>query len=479
MVTIEIVTLSTKDSVVSRQSFAVSEGTILNALIQTNTTFNAPCGGNHICNKCMLEISYNGKKEIVQSCTTLVKEGMIVYIKKEQGIAEKIIKKPLDSEYFMCLDLGTTTLVFYVVDAHSGETVFTESLENPQTIFGGDVISRIQYANTNGTGNLFNAITQFVENEIKKLKDYRLSELYVCGNPTMLHLFCNQNVKTLGEFPYCANFLEKKELKGSDIKLSIDKVVLLPSFSPFVGADLSAGVLQTNLLKGNNILIDLGTNGEMVLSYEGKIYATSTAAGPAFEGVGIECGSGGLEGAINHVEVVNNCISFTTVNNEEPKSITGSGLIDIISILKNQNTILSLGKLLSKDNKYYLTDKVYITQKDIRSFQLAKSAIRTGLDILLDEAHVKYCALDNVYIAGGFGHYLNIDSAINVGLLPLELINKYVNVGNSAGLGTILYALDGTNEKRVFLDEITKNATIIDLNSHKEFLDRFTDNMEI
>jgi len=464
-------------------SFDVSEGTILQTLIKLNEQFIAPCGGQKKCGKCLVDVEINGKRKIVHSCSTPIVDRMVIYLKDQNETKFNNVEFNDLDEYALCMDLGTTSIVYYLINKNTNDILATLNFANPQAIFGSDVISRIQYANENGIRDLQTAVISLTNNVLSDIKDY-CHELYVCGNPTMLHLFIGKDVKTLGEYPYQSLFLESLSMNGAEIGLPEEVTVqLLPSFSTFVGSDLSAGFLETKLNEGNNMIIDLGTNGEIVLNYNDKIYATSTAAGPAFEGIGITCGCGSVDGAINRVYLKEQDVVFETINDCESVGLTGSGLVDIVSILKNQNIIDFSGKFMSSAGIFNISKNVFINQKDVRAFQLAKSAICTGIELLLDSAKAKPESIQSVYLAGGFGQYIDIENAINVGLLPTTLKGKYISAGNTAGKGTIKYALNKGKinglSYQEFLAEITKKAEIIELNKHPLFLDKFTDNMEI
>jgi uncharacterized 2Fe-2S/4Fe-4S cluster protein (DUF4445 family) len=231
-------------------------------------------------------------------------------------------------------------------------------------------------------------------------KGAEIEELCVSANTTMLHLFLGVDPQTIGVYPFVPVFTNERIISGKVLNLPVKTVRLLPSASAYIGSDITAGVLACAMY-GNDkteLFVDVGTNGEIVLSHKGKLYATSTAAGPALEGACIECGIGGVLGAIDKVFLEKDELYFTTIGGEKPKGICGSGLIDLLAILKNEKLIDENGTwdeetqspLLNKlcDDKFYLTESIYLSQKDIRQFQLAKSAILSGIETLLEEKAV-------------------------------------------------------------------------------------------
>ena len=458
---------------------------IIDALQENNILISSPCGGNGKCGKCKVIIENNKTKKEVFACKTILTEDAIIYVNllEGSGLLEMNLNshfsKNLEEGFGIALDIGTTTLAFYLVDLNTANIIDKYSTLNPQKIYGADVVSRIN-ACINGK---LKELTKVIHNEIKNVLNYfikkhslsSIKKLIVTGNTTMLHLFIGEDVSSLGKAPFTPKFLNKIEKSGTEMNLDVEKVVLMPSFSSFVGADLVSGCLSTNILNENAILIDIGTNGEILLNYNNKLYSTSTAAGPAFEGNDIECGIGGVSGAISHAKMENKHFICETIDNASPIGICGSGLFDIVNIMIEENIIDETGAFSIENDKLYLTDNIYISQKDIRKFQLAKSAIRSGLDVLIKTAKAKYNDIEKVYIAGGLGFYISKSSAINLGLIPKQLENKIEVIGNSAGSGAIISLI--SDEAIKFADEIAKSATNVDLTNNSLFFEYFVDNM--
>jgi len=455
----------------------VKDGTILDAIRKSGLIFVAPCGGKGRCGNCIVDIDVLGERKTVHACKTKIVDGMKVYLSSTEVENSKVNREIFDCDKVegvaLVIDIGTTTLVFYVIDLKEGVILSTKSILNPEASFGGDVISRIDYSNKHGIDEISNSLINVINEELSYFSKYDIDVIYATGNTTMLHYLAKEDPKTIGEYPYTPKFLDEKILLGKDIGVNVSKIILLPSFSSFVGGDLVSGCVDVDILNGNNLLIDLGTNGEMVLSKNGKIFVTSTAVGPAFEGMGIECGMGGVDGGISSVKESNGKLNIKVIGNIEPIGITGPGLVDIISIMKDRKIIDESGFM--EEDRFYITEKVYICSKDIRNFQLAKSAIISGIKTLLNVADIKVDEIDNLYIAGGFGYYLGIKEAVNVGIIPSMFVGKIKVIGNSAGRGTIKYALKESN--RIKAKELTKNIEVVDLNSQPMFMDEYIENM--
>ncbi|MBQ3571461.1 MAG: DUF4445 domain-containing protein, partial [Clostridia bacterium] len=388
----------------------------------------------------------------------------------------------------IALDLGTTTLAACLVDLKSGKILSKTSSLNPQAAYGADVLTRIKACTEGKLTILHSLIIEETNEIIDKLScNKQISTLVVCANTTMLHIFANENPKTIGSYPFTPVFKDAREYFGRDLNINAKKVRLLPSASAYIGSDITAGITALNLnnLDGVNLLIDVGTNGEIVLTKKGEVFATSTAAGPAFEGACIECGIGGVEGAISKVIIKDNNIQFSVIGNIEPQGICGSGLIDLISLLLSEGLIDESGTfdecanspLISnlKGDKFYLTDDIYLSQKDVRQYQLAKAAICAGIEALLIECNIDKSEVENAYIAGGLGYYMNVENAFKTEVLPNWLKGKTRTVGNSGLAGAVYCML--SDKKFDEIVKIAKNTKIIELSFSKIFQELYVENM--
>jgi uncharacterized 2Fe-2S/4Fe-4S cluster protein (DUF4445 family) len=394
----------------------------------------------------------------------------------------------------VAVDIGTTGISAYLVDMETGEVLNKVSCLNPQTEFGGDVLSRITFCinNEDGKETLKKSIIDKVNEIVRELvsDDYSIESVYrivIAANTTMLHLFLGVDPITIAKAPYRSVFLNKLDIKATDIGIAINKnglVTLTPSASSYVGGDIISGVVATafNKKKHGSIFIDIGTNGEIVAISDSKMAATSTAAGPALEGMNISCGCRAENGAIDSFVIDEDYnVSYTTIGNKDPKGICGSGLIDIAAYLVEKEIVLKSGKFNNNpderikdrvvDKKFYITEDIYISQKDIRQIQLAKGAIASGVSMLLHEIGILIEDVEEAVIAGAFGFHINPESIKTVGIIPKGFKGKITFVGNSSVEGARLALI---NED--ILEEMTclKNeVTVLELSTKQAFQEYF------
>ena len=410
-----------------------------------------------------------------------------------------------EKTYFIAIDIGTTTIAMALVDEKTGEVCDTYTSLNHQRKYGADVLSRISAANSGKTEELKRLIEEDLWNGICKLNVRNISCIVICGNATMIHLLMGYSCERLGKYPFVSECLEKIECTLKEIivlgnskqkdknvekcqyemyeKNKNNPVTILPSVSAFVGGDVVADVLvcpgfETEEL---SLLIDLGTNGEMVLGNKDKMLATSTAAGPAFEGGNIVCGMASVPGSISRVKIQNQRAVIKTIQDKlPPKGICGTGLISAISQLKQNNIIDEKGTLKCPYQKqgyplwiFEHGEKIIVYQQDIREFQMAKSAIRAGIEILMEKYGCTANEISHVYLAGGFGVNLTEEDAIYTGILPEEFRGKTESVGNGAIKGSILYGM----EKQMLIDKkvesMIKRIKHISLAEEQSFQEKY------
>lgn len=495
----KITLLPKRDIIVCKKGQTLSD-----ALALANYYLPAFCGGKGTCGKCKIKLlSGNVEGQIpdengfILSCKAKIKEDITVYFNQQSGGGlTQFEEESVDSELLqakkeglgVALDIGTTTLAACLVHLSSGKTLKKISALNPQSVCGADVLSRIN-ACTNGKLSLLQSLILDKTKELIRLltNGEKVKELYVSANTTMLHLFLGVNPESIGKYPFTPVFTGSKTLFGKELGLPVERVCLLPSASAYVGSDITAGVLVLNQSDKTqtSILVDVGTNGEIVLAKNGVLYATSTAAGPALEGACIECGIGGVNGAIDRFFVKNGELTFSTIEDKKPVGICGSGLIDLIALLCSEDIIDETGafnydsesKFISKlnDDRFYVTEDIYLSQKDIRQFQLAKSAICAGIETMLIEKEVNISDIQNLYIAGGLGFYMNIENACNVGLLPKELQKVAKVVGNTSLAGVKLCLTEDSAFKTI--QDIANDLQIVELSFSKVFQDKYVENM--
>ncbi len=461
----------------------------------------APCGGNGTCGKCRVWRKGEGS---INSCVHRVTESMEIVLpdKKEARILVEQHNHILSLPYLpgpalnlsgyphgVAIDLGTTSLVFYLVNLTSGSVVETRALLNPQAQFGGDVISRISYTSEKEGGLLelqkviLNSINTQLDHfvELLGISPDDIVKIVISGNTTMLHLLLGVDPLPMALAPFMPNFTDEQRLNGKDLNLHCHadgEIKVLPSISAYVGADIVAGMssIKPSDKWKNFLFMDIGTNGELALVTPERIICCATAAGPAFEGAGISCGMGGLEGAISAF----NEDGYTVIGDIPPVGICGSGLIDVVAHLI-ENGLVQADGLLEEDYIVVAGDQtetgnpVSITQQDIREVQLAKSAIAAGVNILLKHASLNSDEIDKVFLAGGFGNYFNTESAMKIGLISSEFSGKIIPLGNTSGTGAVL-ALKSIHFDDV-IRELLERAQYIELSEDKDFTMYFAMNM--
>ena len=457
-------------------SVPVEAGTsLLSAQIAAGLRPDAPCGGKGICGKC--KVGLEGKE--VLACQSVVDRDMTVFTEAEEkvtiltsGVAAET-KPDEEFDYVLAFDIGTTTVVCYLLDGHTGDLLAQESCMNPQSQFGADVISRIQHA-LDGNGEILsrcirNALVELTEKVCKNvdIRPEAVGTATIVGNTAMHHLLLNIDPKPLVTPPYMPAVFEAMEK---------EKARILPNIAGFVGGDTVGCMVSTRFDQQEELtlLIDIGTNGEMVLGNKERRIACSTAAGPAFEGAKISCGMRGAEGAVDHVRLENGEIKYHVIGETKPKGLCGSGLLDLVAVLLDTEILDESGYLEGKE--YTLCENVTLTQKDIREVQLAKAAIRAGIELLAEHLDVQVADIRKVYLAGAFGNYMNPVSACRIGMIPPVLLDKIQPIGNAAGEGAKLCAL--SRDEFTYSRKLAKETEFLELASLPNFQDCYVDALE-
>ncbi len=459
---------------INNQQFNVPSGKLLSEFLMDNGfSVMHTCGGRGVCGKC--KVTVNG--ESVLSCRYVINSDITVELPSVSSVESLTgveASGVLSSNMCYALDVGTTTLALALVSLDNKEIINVVTCTNPQVNFGADVISRIDYCRQNDVKKLQKAVVDEVNNLVNALGGICCDEMYVSGNTTMLHILLGEDPTSMGVAPYTPKFLDSQKVSGKDMGINCVKTLIyLPCVSAFVGADLVAGLnLVDKPTDGKyNLLVDLGTNAEIILFSNDKVICTSAAAGPCFEGANISCGMSATDGAICSFELENNTPVYKTISDKEATGICGTGLVDIISELRENNIIDETGYMDCES--YNITENVYINQKDIRQYQLAKSAVYSAIISLKNIAEVEFSDIEKLYISGGFSAKINIESSVKTGLLPRELKEKTEPINNSSLLGTVKYSIE-ENE----LSKYIKNAQYIDLATNPEFSSLFIENME-
>ena len=430
--------------------------------------------------------------------TAAISDGQIIAL--EEG-------DTTSSCYGLALDIGTTTAVAMLWDLSTCECIGTAARTNPQSLYGADVISRIQHCTMSDSGleQLQSAITNCVNEMIQGLcRQHSTDPLHIyriaaVGNTTMGHLFLGIDPKPLARSPFAPVFVEGQWRKAYELGIKanpLSDVCFLPHMAGHVGADITGVLLSTGIKEkqGTFLAIDIGTNGEILLSHNGTVLTCSTAAGPAFEGACIHMGMRAADGAIERVRVEKGDIFVSTIGNKPAVGICGSGLIDAVSCLVKLGAVDASGRMMSADEAahlpphiaaritehsgkpaFILGDDVILTQQDIREVQLAKGAIRAGAETLMQFIGLTAGDLDGVLLAGAFGSYIDKLSALEIGLLPDVPPEKVSSVGNAAGAGASMALL--SEDCRTKAEVLAAEVKHIELSANPMFQEKYIEAM--
>ena len=408
---------------------------------------------------------------------------------------EKIISKSKNF-YGLAVDIGTTTVAINLVNLDDGKIIITSSFENPQVFGGSDVMNRISYDSSKFKGELCKSIISSINFEIgeyvKKIKIRRneIVEAVIVGNATMRDLFFDLDVESIGvrpyksiiELDYLDNKVDSTEMSkyAKEINLRINPNAIVyspPLIASHIGSDVSAGLISTDFFENNNLkmLIDIGTNTEVVLGTPNRMLAASCPAGPAFEGGEITFGMPGYTGAVEKVDIYKDKFRYKTIGDVEATGICGSGLIDFLSVLVENKLMNPLGKFTSEEDKMFLDNEhnINLSRKDVSSLAQAKAANVCGQALVIKDFGKNILDIENVYLAGGFANYIDIQNAINIGFIldfPLEKIQK---IGNSALEGATKLLL--SNKLRKNLVKYVKNIDHLELETKSDFFDYFVE----
>lgn len=402
--------------------------------------------------------------------------------------------------YAVSIDIGTTTISAHLTNLHTQEIIAVHGEPNAQGVYGADVISRIQYdsewrnANTirRASTPLRTAIVQQINDILLAfMQEQNIDDvaiISITGNTTMLHFLCGFPTEYIGHAPFTPVFLREQKFTAVELGLeTCASIFLLPGISSFVGADIIASMLAAEAWRKQKpfLLLDIGTNAETVLGVNDVFYACSAAAGPCFEGGNMSCGMTGQDGAIDKVFYdKQNGFTYTTIGHSKARGICGSGIISIMRLLLDFGLVDESGYLevndhplcqYIRDEAFYITETIYFSQKDIRELQMAKAAIRAGIDIMLKKAGIAEEELHCMYLAGGFGSAIDPYDAARVGLFPPHLAEKSVVLGNTAATGALRYITEKKAQRRANM--IQKNTRYIELSCYEEFTNVYVERM--
>ncbi len=521
----------TIDEYGKRQEFICKRGRRISDLLRSEgIRAEQPCGGMGRCGKCRVRFisgmapitpydeSFFSAKELSEGvrllCRAILQEDCEILLEKtdepamsiseladeadHEAISEEMsdARAPRGNERTaVAVDLGTTTIAsaLVMVSGDDFKVLKTAGCMNHQSAYGADVISRIAASEDEKCfTHMRDVARRDVENLVKELMTGAGISgdplfITISGNTAMLNLFGGESIGELGKYPYTPAFLDEKCLDSSELFSEIKeaKVVLMPGISAFVGADILSGLYQLDILKeGSALLVDLGTNGEMAFWDGEKLRVTSTAAGPVFEGVGISCGMASVSGAICHVEIDDKTrkAELETIFDASPAGLCGTGVIETVSEMVRTGICDSTGLLEDEyfEEGFSVTEDgaVRMTQKDIRSVQLGKAAIYSGIRTLLGDK-TPYM----VYVAGGFGTHINPARIENIRLFPPGFNDKITSSGNTSLKGAIRYAVSCLRgdafraEADKELEDIRAAAEVIELSESEGFRDEYLEAM--
>lgn len=398
----------------------------------------------------------------------------------------------------LAVDLGTTNVAGFLIDLRTGARLASLGIENPQVAWGADVVSRINHAMRDVASaehlraaavTAINALAHDLAQAVGA-SAADIADVTVCGNTAMHHLLAGLPVRQLGRAPFVAAVREPMEVKARDLGLSVCPgayVHLAPNIGGFVGGDHVTALLATEPAWSSlatALVVDIGTNTEISLIRRGEIVTASCPSGPALEGGHIACGMRAAEGAVERVTVNDGRLTLAVIGGGKPVGICGSGVIDTVAALREAGELSDAGRLaaghpdvaeIGGQRAAVLANDIYFTQHDIRAVQLAKSAIRTGMEMLLKDMSLAEREIDRVIIAGAFGAYIDVRSAITIGLLPSLPLETFEQVGNAAGLG--IRQMLASQRARTRAAEIASRCRYVELSTRTEFQKTFMHNI--
>ncbi|WP_299983919.1 ASKHA domain-containing protein [Desulfobacula sp.] len=489
---------------------------LMESLMDQSIFLRSDCGGKGVCKKCRIKVvAENGDLELKKACTLTILKDIAIEIPESSMLSSHIISKaPISLPavfkdrfknvndkkcYGIATDLGTTTIAIYLCNITRGRVLSSLAVKNPQALYGDDVMSRIGAIGQEekNLGHLQRLVVRAIEWGIKELlisldlEEEMISQMVTVGNPTMIHILAGVDPKSIGVFPYQPVFKKSRNIRSKDLGFKIKdfSIQLLPQVSGFIGGDILSAAIAVDLENQpeGTLLVDLGTNGELMLKGENGFFATSCATGPAFEGASLSCGMQAIPGAINKVKIKNledlpeySIINPSNSSGLKPSGICGTGVISAVAQFYRKNIITSDGafKKESPEKKQFVLvpenssvdgSAVFITQKDIRSVQLGKAALITGIEFLLKEAGLEKA--EKIIIAGAFGSFLDKADMITLGMIPAMDLGRVDVAGNSAGAGAIMVLCDN-----VFLEktiQIASKVMVVDLACNQDFQDVF------
>jgi uncharacterized 2Fe-2S/4Fe-4S cluster protein (DUF4445 family) len=523
---------------------------VLEALIGAGILLRTDCGGKGSCGKCRVkimagisdqaaapddsEIKILGPAELSVgmrlACRCRIFNDITLEIPESSRLSAEVVRKGLPRlfdkladykrphtgrthAYGLAVDLGTTTVAVYLCDLSIAAVAASTSARNPQALFGDDVMSRISAIRLEPAllARQQKMAVKAIEWGVNSLcrstgiDPAKIKTMVAVGNSTMIHIFSGENPSSIGVFPYTPQFVAEKTFRAADIGFRFNpdaQIRTLPLITGFIGADIVSAALASELSQTGpgTMLVDVGTNGEIMLLGKDGLSATSCATGPAFEGAAISHGMHAVSGAIDAVQIDKNSgravcsvLQQNPAQPKKPSGLCGTGVISTVAELYNAGLILKDGAFNREAESPYLrsdanhaTEFILVpaektqdgramtfTQKDVRAIQLAKGALRTGIDLLCKEAGMK--APSRLLVAGAFGSFVNKNDALKIGMFPRIPAKDIDVVGNAAGAGAILALFDENILARA--TELTQTIRVLDLSTHPDFQETFINSL--
>lgn len=505
-----------------RRIQADSGRNLMEVLMEQSIFLRSDCGGKGSCGKCRVNLVSPGKdSEPEKACIYHVSEDISIEIPEASLLSSHIISKApvsfLDAfkerfkdageedAYGIAVDLGTTTIAVYLCHTVKGRVLSSLAVKNPQALYGDDVMSRIGAIcqKEENLEHLQKLVVRAIEWGIKELlssldlTEEKVSKLVAVGNPTMIHILAGVDPKSIGVSPYQPAFYEARQIRSTALgfKLNEFSIQILPQVSGFIGGDILSATIAVDLENQpeGTLLVDLGTNGELMLKGKDRFYATSCATGPAFEGASLSCGMQAIPGAINKVKInrLEGLPEYTVINSStskkpKPVGICGTGVISAIAQFLSYNIIAPNGAFNSKTSEHLVSEyilvpenvsskeaAVLISQKDIRSVQLGKGALITGIEFLLKEAG--FDRPEKIIIAGAFGTFIDKQDMMTLGMIPVMDLKKVEVAGNSAGTGAVMVLCDAFFLEKA--NQLSQNVTVVDLALNPDFQKVFVEKL--
>ena len=472
----------------SGKEVVVDAGTsVSDAAKSAGVQIATPCGGTGRCGRCVVQIG----DDRLLACVTYVDRDMTVNVPEVDG--SKVIAAvdylvsdvgdfdPLSSGLGLAVDIGTTTVAADLIDMSDGRCISSFSDVNGQKVLGDDVLARIQHAADGGTSELRDLILKTMNGIIERAGGGdNIESVYIAGNTVMEHLFVGVDPTPIREEPYVP-VITSSDITGEESGLDVSKsarVVTMPCISAYVGGDITSDIVYAgmDISEGISLLIDVGTNGEVALGNKDMMMVCSSSAGPAFEGGNLRSGMMARPGAIDSIVIEDGIARFTVIGGMEPKGICGSGIIDLIAQLYLNDIIDKRGNFTDsarlRDGRYIVHGDIGISEPEIKDVIMTKAAIFSATRSLVRNLGLEFSDLEKVYIAGGFGNFINMDSAITIGMFPDVGADKFVYLGNSSLAGARAALVSGSFRERI--DDAFAKMTYLDLSSDPVFYDEYT-----